>query len=198
MAKIRILIVDDEPMKIDVIESFIHANCDGEYEFSRALSYERALDHLEHYYDLIICDNFLKDPTDRYGFTFLKEYYQSHGPETLMFLYSVENGTVNTKYKTIFTCHSFDGVKTEILLALGSFPDKTERGTPMEIATADKYNKELCEDKHKNIEKEQSFFNTTLKEIRDDVRKFNSNSLGVLASLVTLLGVEVIKMFLHK
>jgi response regulator RpfG family c-di-GMP phosphodiesterase len=175
----KILIIDDEPIKIELFEAFISANCSS-FHLDRAISANVFRSKLNTEYDIVLCDMNLAGEN---GEIILNEY-QTAWPNAICFLYSGASTEVNLTVPRHFKCYSIDAVKTQLLIAIisdsGEFtmPPPTPRTMPTyEDVSGKPYNKELCDTRHTQNEKDHDRIETrqceiveTMNEIRSDLK----------------------------
>ena len=152
----KILIVDDEPIKIELFEAFLSANCLS-YNLDSALSANVFRSKLKTEYDIVLCDVNLAGEN---GEPILYEY-ETAWPDSVCLLYSGSATSVNLTVPRIYKCYSLDSVKTQLLLYIISItggmtmPQPAPRTVPtFENVNGSRYNKELCETLHDQNEKD--------------------------------------------
>jgi DNA-binding NarL/FixJ family response regulator len=173
----KILIVDDESIKIELFEAFISANCSS-YQLDSALSANVFRSKLINEYDIVLCDVNLSGEN---GETILYEY-ETAWPDSVCLLYSGSATSVNLTVPRIFKCYSIDSVKTQLLIAIIAATGEIEMTppAPRPMPTYEQvngYNKDLCEmlhdqnlKDHDRIETRQCEIVDTMNEIRGDLK----------------------------
>ncbi len=188
----KILIVDDEQLKIDGIKDSLTSRFKNKkFHFEFAKTYDKAMLFINDKFDVIVCDQNLRNSSHS-GITFLKEY-QSKWPETFCLWYSVDAESLNENNNEKINCYSYEEIKTILvdLIVINETPKIVKSSEEcMEVPNGG-FNQRVCDAIHDSIKKDQENNMKNIEEFKKVIYdKVDEYKESVKEVLVELKGVR--------